>query len=96
MTQVIPNAVLEGEKSPRDYASKPPRKSIHTPSSPAITMEEAGPMIGLQQGFVNGLGPGPFGALVCLASEQNKLRSGHAPERGDPCPGDGLIGGEAP
>jgi hypothetical protein len=61
-------------------------------------MEVAGPMIGLQQGFVDGLGPGPFGALVCLASEQNKLRSDHALGKGEggPCSGDGLIGGEAP
>lgn len=53
-------------------------------------------MIGLQQGLVDGFGPGPFGALVRLASELNKLRSGHAPERGGPCPGDRLISGEAP
>lgn len=39
-------------------------------------------MIGLQQGLVDGFKQGPFGALVCLASEQNKLRSGHAPEGG--------------
>lgn len=44
-------------------------------------------MIGLQQGFVDGFEPGPFGALVCLASEKKQASQRPCSRKGGPMPG---------